>query len=60
MGKFIIKERKLKDRDIEEIIKKLLEDYMKDKKIKQISIYVNQKVLDNKIEIINVNIHETK
>jgi hypothetical protein len=50
----------MQKQDIEEIIKKLLEDYMKDKKIKQISIYVNQKVLDNKIEIINVNIHETK
>jgi hypothetical protein len=50
----------MQKQDIEEIIKKLLEDYTKDKKIKQISIYVNQKVLDNKIEIINVNIHETK
>ena len=50
----------MQKQDIEEIIKKLLEDYMKDKKMKQISIYVNQKVLDNKIEIINVNIHETK
>lgn len=50
----------MQKQDIEEIIKKLLEDYMKDKKIKQISIYVDQKVLDNKIEIINVNIHETK
>lgn len=50
----------MQKQDIEEIIKKLLEDYMKDKKITQISIYVNQKVLDNKIEIINVNIHETK
>jgi recombinational DNA repair protein (RecF pathway) len=50
----------MQKQDIEEIIKKLLEDYIKDKKIKQISIYVNQKVLDNKIEIINVNIHETK
>ena len=50
----------MQKQDIEEIIKKLLEDYMKDKKMKQISIYVNQKVLDDKIEIINVNIHETK
>lgn len=50
----------MQKQDIEEIIKKLLEDYIKDKKIKQISIYVNQKVLDNKIEIINVNIHEIK
>lgn len=49
----------MQKQDIEEIIKKLLEDYIKDKKIKQISIYVNQKVLDNKIEIININIHET-
>lgn len=50
----------MQKQDIEEIIKKLLEDYMKDKKIKQISIFIDQKVLDNKIEIINVNIHETK
>mgnify|MGYP001769601069 CR=1 FL=1 len=50
----------MQKQDIEEIIQKLLTDYVKDKKMKQISIYVNQKVLDNKIEIINVNIHETK
>lgn len=50
----------MQKQDIEEIIKKLLEDYIKDKKIKQISIYINQKVFDDKIEIINVNIHETK
>lgn len=49
----------MQKQDIEEIIKKLLEDYIKDKKIKQISIYINQKVFDDKIEIINVNIHET-
>ena len=50
----------MQKQDIEEIIQKLLTDYVKDKKMKQISIYVNQKVLDNKIEIININIHETK
>ena len=50
----------MQKQDIEEIIQKLLTDYVKDKKMKQISIYVNQKVLDNKIEIINVNVHETK
>ncbi len=50
----------MQKQDIEEIIKKLLEDYIKDKKIKQISIFIAQKVLDDKIEIINVNIHETK
>lgn len=49
----------MQKQDIEEIIQKLLTDYIKDKKMKQISIYVNQKVLDNKIEIININIHET-